>query len=168
MPPAKNYFARSLDPIRETAKHLAKACIGKRSVTNSSENFKNWIKKTQDNPYEEIYIDRIPSHLTSFRNFLFCVDDKGILCIFTATSSNEIEYKNNYKIPIPSLMSIAANLDYFGVTYSCFDKRYLKSKSVSQVVLFCLKETWMLFVSRPRNIFSWKMVSVCQSRLALR
>jgi hypothetical protein len=99
------------------------------SVRPGDDNFKIWRQRTEEMPYEEITIDRMPLHLTSFRNYLFLVDDEDTVVIYCITSANKFEYKNLYRmINFTNIRGVGANFDYFAITYSDLPKKYLKSK----------------------------------------
>jgi hypothetical protein len=101
-------------------------------------NFEHWRQRSLQNPILEIIIDKAPIFLASHRNFLFVVDEKDMLSLFTMDSSNKFNHENNFKIPIPKLRAIAASQNYFGVTFSELEPKQLKNKRYKQngVVLF--------------------------------
>jgi hypothetical protein len=101
-------------------------------------NFEHWRQRTIQNPILEIGIDKAPIFLASHRNYLFVVDEKDMLSLFTVDSNNKFNHENNFKIPVPKLRAIAASQTHFGITYSDLDAKQLKNKRYKQngVVLF--------------------------------
>ena len=127
-------LARAIDPFRESIRPLNSANnifpglptskLKDMNIAEKSSNFNTWAKLTESEPYLEISFNKAPTHLTSYRNFMFSVDDTDMLSVFMISSSNEIEFKNNIKLPFQP-NSIACNIEYVGLTYN---KKNLKSK----------------------------------------
>lgn len=111
---------------RDTARHMQSAPA---TATFTGDNFKVWRARTDELPYEEITLDRMPVHLTSYRNYLFLIDDEDNVVVYAINSSNNFEYKNMFKMTqLTNIRGCAANLDHFAVTYSDLPKKYLKTK----------------------------------------
>ena len=106
------------------------------------ENLSKWKDKASKAPDEEIEINTefVPSFITNYRNYIYCMNDTGTILQFIATSKN-IEYKNNFNIDVPKVQSISCNRTYFGLTYSKLEQKEMKKmlkdvKSKSAVLLF--------------------------------
>lgn len=151
-------LAKSVTPLKESSHLLSKPRPTDSKLSSSlvraSPRFQNWQKRSIDNPYLEVYIDKIPVNLASFRNYLFCSDDKGTLCIFTISSTNDLEHQNNYKMPIPSIRSMAANLNFFAITYSNVDRKFFKNKK--------LKPSGVLLFRRDMNVINFSCEKVIE------
>ncbi len=118
------------------------------SKTNLN-NLKNWVTKASKEPFHEIKVDRAPLFLASHRNHLFCVDEKEMLTVFNIDTANKFELSNIYKIPLGNIRSIGANLNYFGLTYSSLDKKYLKNNKN-------LKLNGVVLYGRDQDVVSFK------------
>ena len=101
--------------------------IGEPRLTNG-QYFKLWREKSTQSPDDEFLtnIDFIPVHLTSFRNFLFCMNESSHVLLFSVNTDKKIEFKNTFKISVPNVRGIAANFEYFAVSYSQCKSSQLK------------------------------------------
>lgn len=124
-----NNFYKSTENISNHSLHPNLQMPKPTDDLSNLNNFTKWINNTQVNPYLEISIDKMPAHMTSYRNYLFSVNEAEYLTLFKITSNNQIIHVNNYKIPIPNVRGIAANKNYFGITYSDLNKHQLKNKN---------------------------------------
>ncbi|CAF0707691.1 unnamed protein product [Brachionus calyciflorus] len=104
-------------PIRENTQPLGNTNLN---------NLQKWKAKAIDNPNLDIEIGKIPAHLTNFRNYMFLLDEKDTLLVFTLTSNNQFEFKRKSKSPIKTARNIAANLNYFAMSYINIDKSCCK------------------------------------------
>ena len=152
--PTHSSLRSAIAPLYETARHLGNASSNYptlymatpqnklRDMSNSQvdmANFERWRVNTTKEPFLEASIDKSPVFLTSFGNHLFVVDEKNILAIYTLNSSNNIQFDNTFKIPIPNVRSIAASHKHFGITYGDLDRKHMKErrlKAANGVVLF--------------------------------
>ena len=142
-----NDLAKKIDPVKETIKNLTAATnifplipsrLEKLNVSEKvNTNFDVWANKTEAEPTIEIGFDRSPVHLTTFRNYLYCLDDQDCLTVLAISSTNDIQKKDFLKMPLPC-QGLAVNMDYIGVTFTNLNKKYLKNKQLrpSGVVLY--------------------------------
>ena len=132
--------------------------------TNSKTNkntFSNWIDKRNRAPGLEITIDRAPLYLCSHRNYLFSVDDKERLLLFSATSTDSFEFVLAYDIPLPpkSVRSIAANTSFFALTYSINQEKEKKFLSKEKK----LKPNGVALYTREKHVINFKEPLIIES-----
>jgi len=80
-------------------------------------NFEIWSQRAHAEPFLEIAFDKSPTYLTSFRNYMFSVDDQGVLSVFTINSSFEMRNEKNVKMYFEP-NSIACNMEYLAASYT--------------------------------------------------
>ena len=100
------------------------------SIGNS--NLNRWkaksLKKEVDEEFN-VNLDFTPVHLATYRNFLFCINESEKsenLIIFSIATTQKIELKNMLKLGVPNIRGIAANQNYFGLTFSKLKSNEMK------------------------------------------
>jgi hypothetical protein len=143
------------DPLVDMSKLLSNVptCPPSQVKNSSASNFQTWVKKSSKAPYMSIQIDKMPEHLTSHGYHMFCVDDRDVLSVFTISSQNEFEHKKNYELAITSVKSIAANAQYFALTFADLPKKYLKKYKSTGILLF-KRDRDLVKLSEERVIYS--------------
>lgn len=118
---------RTLAPIQETVHVLGSATL-KEQYEKNAPSYDKWIKISSEVPTMTVKFDKEPAFLAAYRNMLFVVNDKSDLTLLSISNQNNFEVRGNFKIPIPTVRSIAVNANYFGITYTDLDKRIMKQK----------------------------------------
>lgn len=86
--------------------------------------FEKWRKKSEQARWDEecsIQADFTPAHVATCRNYLFSLNESDKcenLFIFDITSTGKIELKNTFKMGLSNVRGIAANPNYFAMSYS--------------------------------------------------
>ena len=120
------------------------------------DNFKVWTKRTDELPYEEITINKMPLHLASHRHHLFCVDDEDTLVIYAVASTNCFEFKSQFKLTcLTNVRGLAVNADYVALSFADLPKKLLKSNKrlrASGVALMRREPYDMVVVAEPDKL----------------
>ena len=77
-----------------------------------------WISKSFVKPQAELTVQIMPSLMASFEKFVFCMDLTSNVTIYEWNNSMELKEKNKIKISVSNPKAIAANNEYFVVSYS--------------------------------------------------
>lgn len=116
------------------------------------ESYEKWRCKANQRNFDEecnINADFTPAHLTTFRNYLFSLNETDkieCLCIFDIATTGKIELKNTFRMSVPNVRGIAANKDYFALTYSNLKSSDMRNKNRN------LKPSGVFIYNRDRHM----------------
>ena len=107
---------------------------------HQSENIAKLINSPASHPDWEVSIDHSPSHIASYKNFIFVCNSYGNLCILDGSCGGQKISSQNLKIT--KICSISVNSKYFGVTFSNIKdpKKYYKTLPSCGIGLFSYED----------------------------
>lgn len=108
------------------AKNSQKPVAAEAPLAGDPESLPNWIAHSHSKPQSESTISNQPTMMTSYQNLLFTMDQNSFLSIYERAFTAELKTKNSVKLGVPNAKCIAANQNYFAVSYSGLKKEQMK------------------------------------------
>ena len=118
-PPAHSKSSLDLAQISPQIDAAAAAAADSTSLVS-------WIAASHMKPQSESTISNFPTHMTTFENLLFSMDNSSYLSVYERAFTAELKPKNSLKLGVPNPRGIAANENYFAVSYAGLKKEQMK------------------------------------------